>query len=263
MELVEEEVSLLQEATSKLGQSVFSSGASTPSVTGSKVLWSLFVNYKLRIGNRHSRRRVWRRALILLPASTGNEWWLIIGGEIKCNCETTSFWSGFLYVWVICSFMYLLLSWTLKMTIFEGFNQTLAVNSVHIQKKIWRVFGCKFKLQNWNRIVFSDCLVLFIGIFVFIVMCNVPIAWNYLLRTEFEVGAVSFGPSFFHLIYGPSAKRTGYELKGGNTFEARTVAGRELFSCLTYLQTTTFILLSIWKRPQACHAKCSRFLSLS
>jgi len=148
------------------------------------------------------------------------------------------------------------------MTIFERFNQILAVSSVHIQKKIWRVFGCKFKLQNWNRIVFSDCLVLLIGIFVCVVICNVPIAWKYLLLTEFEVGTVSYRPSFFHFIYGPSAKHEGYELKVGNTFEARTAAGSELFSCLTCLHTTTFILLSIRERPQACHAKCSRLLSL-
>ena len=63
----------------------------------------------------------------------------------------------------------------------------------------------------------SDGVVLLIGIFVCIVICNVPIAWKYLLLTEFEVGTVSYGPSFFHLIYGPSAKREGYELKVGNT----------------------------------------------
>ena len=29
---------------------------------------------------------------------------------------------------------------------------------------------------------------------------------KYLLQTEFEVRTVSYGPSFFSLIYGPSAK---------------------------------------------------------
>ena len=106
--------------------------------------------------------------------------------------------------------------------------------------------------------MFSDCLVLLIGIFVCIVICYVPIAWKYPLLTEFEVGTVSYGPSFFHLIYGPNVKREGYELKVGNTFEARTAAGSELFSCLTCLHTTRFILLSI----RACHAKYPRFLSL-
>ena len=38
----------------------------------------------------------------------------------------------------------------------------------------------------------------------------------YLLLTEFEVRTVSYGPSFFPLIYGPSAKRAGYESTGKN-----------------------------------------------
>ena len=34
---------------------------------------------------------------------------------------------------------------------------------------------------------------------------------KYLLLTEFEVRTVSYGPSFFPLIYGPSAKRAGHK----------------------------------------------------
>ena len=37
---------------------------------------------------------------------------------------------------------------------------------------------------------------------------------KYLLLTEFEVRTVSYGPSFFPLIYGPSAKRAGHKSKG-------------------------------------------------
>ena len=37
---------------------------------------------------------------------------------------------------------------------------------------------------------------------------------TYLLLTEFEVRTVSYGPSFFPLIYGPSAKRVGYKSTG-------------------------------------------------
>ena len=36
----------------------------------------------------------------------------------------------------------------------------------------------------------------------------------YLLLTEFEVRSVSYGPSFFPLIYGPSAKRLGHKSTG-------------------------------------------------
>ena len=36
----------------------------------------------------------------------------------------------------------------------------------------------------------------------------------YLLLTEFEVRTVSYGPSFFPLIYGPSAKREGHKSTG-------------------------------------------------
>ena len=39
---------------------------------------------------------------------------------------------------------------------------------------------------------------------------------TYLLLTEFEVRTVSYGPSFFPLIYGPSAKRAGHKLTGKN-----------------------------------------------
>ena len=39
---------------------------------------------------------------------------------------------------------------------------------------------------------------------------------KYLLITEFEVRTVSYGPSFFPLIYGPSAKRAGHESTGKN-----------------------------------------------
>ena len=38
----------------------------------------------------------------------------------------------------------------------------------------------------------------------------------YLLLTEFEVRTVSYGPSFFPLIYGPSAKRAGHKSTGKN-----------------------------------------------
>ena len=38
----------------------------------------------------------------------------------------------------------------------------------------------------------------------------------YLLLTEFEVHTVSYGPSFFPLIYGPSAKRAGHKSTGKN-----------------------------------------------
>ena len=41
-------------------------------------------------------------------------------------------------------------------------------------------------------------------------------ARTYLLLTEFEVRTVSYGPSFFPLIYGPSAKRAGHESTGKN-----------------------------------------------
>ena len=39
---------------------------------------------------------------------------------------------------------------------------------------------------------------------------------TYLLLTEFEVCTVSYGPSFFPLIYGPSAKRAGHKSTGKN-----------------------------------------------
>ena len=39
---------------------------------------------------------------------------------------------------------------------------------------------------------------------------------RYLLLTEFEVRTVSYGPSFFPLIYGPSAKRAGHKSMGKN-----------------------------------------------
>ena len=39
---------------------------------------------------------------------------------------------------------------------------------------------------------------------------------KYLLLTEFEVRTVSYGPSFFLLIYGPSAKRAGHKATGKN-----------------------------------------------
>ena len=39
---------------------------------------------------------------------------------------------------------------------------------------------------------------------------------KYLLVTEFEVRTVSYGPSFFPLIYGPSAKRAGHKSTGKN-----------------------------------------------
>ena len=39
---------------------------------------------------------------------------------------------------------------------------------------------------------------------------------KYLLLTEFEVRTVSYGPSFFPLIYGPSAKRAGHKSTGKN-----------------------------------------------
>ena len=38
----------------------------------------------------------------------------------------------------------------------------------------------------------------------------------YLLLTEFEVDTVSYGPSFFLLIYGPSAKHAGPKSTGKN-----------------------------------------------
>ena len=37
---------------------------------------------------------------------------------------------------------------------------------------------------------------------------------KYLLLTEFEVRTVSYGPSLFPLIYGPSAKRAGHKSTG-------------------------------------------------
>ena len=39
---------------------------------------------------------------------------------------------------------------------------------------------------------------------------------KYLLLTKFEVRTVSYGPSFFPLIYGPSAKRAGHKSTGKN-----------------------------------------------
>ena len=39
---------------------------------------------------------------------------------------------------------------------------------------------------------------------------------KYLLPTEFEVRIVSYGPSFFPLIYGPNAKRSGHKSTGKN-----------------------------------------------
>ena len=39
---------------------------------------------------------------------------------------------------------------------------------------------------------------------------------KYLLLTEFEVRTVSYGPSFFPLIYSPSAKRAGHKSTGKN-----------------------------------------------
>ena len=39
---------------------------------------------------------------------------------------------------------------------------------------------------------------------------------KYLLLTEFEVCTVSYGPSFFPLIYDPSAKRAGHTSTGQN-----------------------------------------------
>ena len=39
---------------------------------------------------------------------------------------------------------------------------------------------------------------------------------KYFLLTEFEVRTVSYGPSFFPLIYGPSAKRAGHKSMGKN-----------------------------------------------
>ena len=41
-------------------------------------------------------------------------------------------------------------------------------------------------------------------------------AITYLLLTEFEVRTVSYGPSFFPLIYGPSAKHVGHKSTGKN-----------------------------------------------
>ena len=38
----------------------------------------------------------------------------------------------------------------------------------------------------------------------------------FVLLTEYEVGTVSYGPSFFPLIYGPRAKRTGHKSTGKN-----------------------------------------------
>ena len=39
---------------------------------------------------------------------------------------------------------------------------------------------------------------------------------KYLLLTEFEVRTVSYGPSFFPLIYGPRASRLGHKSTGKN-----------------------------------------------
>ena len=39
---------------------------------------------------------------------------------------------------------------------------------------------------------------------------------KYLLLTEFEVRTVSYGPSFFPFVYGPSAKRAGHNSTGKN-----------------------------------------------
>ena len=39
---------------------------------------------------------------------------------------------------------------------------------------------------------------------------------TYLLLTEFEVRTVSYGPSFFPSIYGPSATRAGHKSTGKN-----------------------------------------------
>ena len=38
---------------------------------------------------------------------------------------------------------------------------------------------------------------------------------EYLLLTEFEVRTVSYGPSFFQFVYGPSAKRAGHDKSTG------------------------------------------------
>jgi len=40
------------------------------------------------------------------------------------------------------------------------------------------------------------------------------LACKYLLLTEFKVCTVSYGLSFFALIYGPSVKRAGHKSKG-------------------------------------------------
>ena len=59
----------------------------------------------------------------------------------------------------------------------------------------------------------------------------------------------------------------------GDVFERRTANGSKLFSCLTFLRDTTFILssispvvetvsLEIWKRPLSWHAKCSLKISV-
>jgi len=40
----------------------------------------------------------------------------------------------------------------------------------------------------------------------------------YLLLAEFEVHTVSYGPSFFRSIYGPSAKHAGHKPGGKTTF---------------------------------------------
>ena len=68
------------------------------------------------------------------------------------------------------------------------------------------LFHESYQLQNVNKKLDRTVAKKFL-----LKVCNI-----YLLLTEFEVRTVSYGPSFFPLIYGPSAKRTGHKSTGKN-----------------------------------------------
>ena len=68
------------------------------------------------------------------------------------------------------------------------------------------LFHESYQLQNVNKKLDRTLAKKFL-----LKVCNI-----YLLLTEFEVRTVSYGPSFFPLIYGPSAKHAGHKSTGKN-----------------------------------------------
>ena len=80
----------------------------------------------------------------------------------------------------------------------------------------WATIG----VQSAVDIMIPECLKYFEDFFqywnIFLQSLFLIFISKYLLLTEFEVRTVSYGPSFFPLIYGPSAKPAGHKSTGKN-----------------------------------------------